>query len=234
MTDFKQDARRIQQMIGAAKNSADALSLLAENYAAEPSKLQTALENVLIHFETSVLTLRTLFETYNAGAGLPSKRPVLPGLAVAGSVDLIENHWLHIRLETLLPSCRYQTPAYRSDTIIRLLDSFEARGQKLPFFRKAFLVIDEHSHIDGRRVFDQDNKAWKAIPNALKGRVIPDDDQYTLGVALILILSTGERLPHHSDGLSGRIGFLRPALGALLDGQHVQGLLRRGYPSGLE
>jgi hypothetical protein len=38
MTDFKQDARRIQQLIGAAKNSADALSLLAENYAAEPSK----------------------------------------------------------------------------------------------------------------------------------------------------------------------------------------------------
>jgi hypothetical protein len=185
MTDFKQDARRIQQLIGAAKNSADALSLLAENYAAEPSKLQTALENVLIQFETSVLTLRTLCETYDHGAGLPFKRPALPGLVVAGSVDLIENHWLHIRLETLLPSCRYQTPAYLTDTIRRLLDAFETGGQKLPFFQRAMLVIDEHSHIDSRRVFDQDNKAWKAVPNALKGRVIPDDDQYSLGVALI-------------------------------------------------
>jgi hypothetical protein len=140
---------------------------------------------MLIQFETSVLTLRTLCETSGPGTGPPSKCTVLPGLAVAGSVDLIENHWLHIRLETLLPSYRYQMPAYLSDTIRRLLDAFEIGGQKLPYFRRAMLVIDEYSHIDGRHVFDQDNKAWKAIPNALKGRVIPDDDQYTLGVALI-------------------------------------------------
>jgi len=85
----------------------------------------------------------------------------------------------------LLPHCRYQTPAYLSDTIRRLLDAFEARGQKLPYFQQAVLVIDEHSNIDGRHVFDQDNKGWKAIPNALKGRVIPDDDQYSLGVVLL-------------------------------------------------
>jgi hypothetical protein len=42
-------------------------------------------------------------------------------------------------------------------------------------------VVDEHSSINCRRVFDQDNKGWKAIPNALKGRVIPNDDQYSLG-----------------------------------------------------
>jgi len=29
---------------------------------------------------------------------------------------------------------------------------------------------------------------WKAIPNALKGRVIPDDDQFTLGVCLLSTL----------------------------------------------
>lgn len=29
------------------------------------------------------------------------------------------------------------------------------------------------------------NKAWKAISNALKGRVVADDDQYSLGVCLL-------------------------------------------------
>ena len=47
------------------------------------------------------------------------------------------------------------------------------------------LVIDEHSEVDGRRVFDQDNKGWKAVCNALKGRAVPDDDQYTLAVSLL-------------------------------------------------
>lgn len=185
MMDFKQDTLRIQQLVGAAYNSAEALKVLADNDQPESARLQTALENMLIHVESSVLILRTLCETYNPGIGLPSKHPALPGMEVAGSIDLIESNWLHIRLETLLPHCRYQTPAYLSDTIRRLLDAFEAEGQKLPYFQKALLVIDEHSHIDGRRVFDQDNKGWKAIPNALKGRVIPDDDQYSLSVALI-------------------------------------------------
>ena len=52
------------------------------------------------------------------------------------------------------------------------------------------LVIDEHSEIAGRRVFDQDNKGWKAVCNALKGRAIPDDDQYTLAVSLLATPST--------------------------------------------
>jgi hypothetical protein len=47
------------------------------------------------------------------------------------------------------------------------------------------LIVDEHCDIKSRTVFDQDNKAWKAIPNALKGRLIPDDDQLTLDVALV-------------------------------------------------
>jgi hypothetical protein len=45
-------------------------------------------------------------------------------------------------------------------------------------------VIDEHCNVESRTVYDQDNKGWKAIPNALKGRVIKDDDQFTLSVHL--------------------------------------------------
>lgn len=46
-------------------------------------------------------------------------------------------------------------------------------------------MIDEHTSIEGRHIYDQDNKGWKAISNAIKGRLIPDDDQHTLAVALL-------------------------------------------------
>ena len=52
-------------------------------------------------------------------------------------------------------------------------------------FKQMLLVIDEHSDVDGRHVFDQDNKGWKAVSNALKGLVIDDDDQYHLSVHMM-------------------------------------------------
>lgn len=47
------------------------------------------------------------------------------------------------------------------------------------------LVIDEHCSVDGRHIFDQDNKGWRSVSNAIKGRPVPDDDQFTLALALI-------------------------------------------------
>lgn len=57
---------------------------------------------------------------------------------------------------------------------------------------QALLVIDEHCDIDARRVYDQDNKGWKAISNAIKGRLVADDDQYSLGVCLLSERSSEE------------------------------------------
>ena len=67
----------------------------------------------------------------------------------------------------------------------RLLDQLERRHGKLPVLEEALLVIDEHCDIASRRVYDQDNKGWKAVSNAIKGRLVADDDQYTLGVCLL-------------------------------------------------
>ena len=55
---------------------------------------------------------------------------------------------------TLLPHCRYQTPEWLTDTIRRLLDEYESSGSKLPQFKTAMLVIDEHCGMDGRHIFD--------------------------------------------------------------------------------
>ena len=82
--------------------------------------------------------------------------------------------------------CRFQTPGWLSDTVKRLLDRYEAEGIPIPYYRDGgLLVIDERSDISGRHIFDQDNKGWKAVSNALKGRIIPDDDQYSLAIALL-------------------------------------------------
>ena len=56
--------------------------------------------------------------------------------------------------------------------------------------RKAILIIDEHCDLKNRQVFDQDNKGWKAIPNALKGLVVEDDDQQSLELALLSTLDS--------------------------------------------
>lgn len=52
---------------------------------------------------------------------------------VTGSVEAFGYGWLHITINTLLPHCRYQSPNWLSDTIRRLLDSYEACGKELPF-----------------------------------------------------------------------------------------------------
>jgi hypothetical protein len=136
--------------------------------------------------ERAVISSRNLLETLSAGVEAPKiKPPTLPTINIAGEISVTEEGWLYIRLNTLLPHCRYKAPAYLGDTLTRLLNSLFARNGKLPFFTSAMMIIDEHCDLKSRRVYDQDNKGYKAVSNALKGRVFPDDDQFTLGLALI-------------------------------------------------
>lgn len=102
-----------------------------------------------------------------------------------GRVEIDENGWLHIVLDTLLPHCKRGTSPWLRDTLVRLLYGYKQNGGQLPHFERAMLIINEHCNIKSRQVYDQDNKAWKVIPNILKGLVIDDDDQFSLGVALV-------------------------------------------------
>lgn len=186
MTDFKKDMARIQALVGDAFSTTGGLVALSDGGVMSEQKLQMTLEQTAAEFEKAALELRTLCEKHSPGKGGYGKRPPAPFCAIDGRVEKLGYNWLHIQLNTLLPHCRYQTPLWLTDTIRRLLDNFEAGGNTVPYFReRAMLVIDEHSEVSGRRVFDQDNKGWKAVCNALKGRAIPDDDQYTLAVSLL-------------------------------------------------
>ena len=185
MNGFKEDVARIQQLIGSSFNATGGLAVLANGGQMQPTKLSKVLEQTVGSFETAAVELRRLCEKYMPPVDGIGKKPAVPFREVTGSVEMIEYQWLRIRINTLLPSVAYQTPLWLSDTIRRLLDEYESGGHGLPYYRNALMVIEEHSNVAGRRVFDQDNKGWKSISNAIKGRLIPDDDQYTLGVALL-------------------------------------------------
>lgn len=189
MNDLKQDMARIQELIGTAFAQTGCLVALSDGGMMSPEKLQQTLEQTMESFERSTLELRRLCEQYSPGVGGYGNRARVPAREIAGRVEMLCEDWLHIRLNTLLPHCRFQSPNWLTDTIRRLLDHYEAQGKILPRYKRALLVIDEHSSIGGRHVFDQDNKGWKAVSNALKGRVIEDDDQYTLNVALVSKMS---------------------------------------------
>ena len=189
MNGLKQDMVRIQELIGTAFTQTGCLVALSDGGMMTPEKLQQTLEQTMEHFERSALELRRLCEQYSPGVGGYGNRARAPAMEIAGHVEILCGDWLHICLNTLLPHCRFQSPNWLTDTIRRLLDHYEAQGKPLPRYKRALLVIDEHSSIGGRHVFDQDNKGWKAVSNALKGWVIEDDDQYTLNLALVSKMS---------------------------------------------
>jgi len=185
MNGLKNDIARMQTLVGDAFSATGTLAALADSGQTDPAKLQKALEETAGAFERSALELRKLCEKHAPGVGGYGRRSAAPRLENTGYVERFGYGWLHIQLNTLLPHCRYQPPEWLSDTIRRLLDDYEAGGSELPFFKQAMLVIDEYCGIDGRHIFDQDNKGWKAVSNAIKGRLIPDDDQFTMAVALL-------------------------------------------------
>ena len=177
--ETKNGLLEIKNLLGQATAAAGIAALGGENVAAQLERLNAALEHA------AVLSRNTLEQARPCVDFLQGGKPPAPCVDIGGTVRLLDGRWLHIRLDTLLPHCRYQVPAYLSDTITRLLDGFGQGGGKLPYYEKATLVIDEHCSRKTRTVFDQDNKGWKAVPNALKGRLFPDDDQFSLGTALL-------------------------------------------------
>ncbi len=177
--ETKNGLLEIKNLLGQATAAAGIAALGGENAAAQLERLNAALEHA------AVLSRNTLEQARPCVDFLQGGKPPAPCVDIGGTVRLLDGRWLHIRLDTLLPHCRFQSPGYLADTISRLLDSFGENGRRLPYYKKALLVMDEHCSCESRTVFDQDNKGWKAVPNALKGRLFPDDDQFSLGIALL-------------------------------------------------
>lgn len=154
-----------------------------------PEKVNTLLDAAMQKVEATCIDMRRLCEEI---------RPTLPNFRfgqanyhireISGEVTLMDTGWLDIRLNTLLPHCKsFASTAYITDTISRLLDQFKKSGGEIPLFDKAFLAIIEHSAFDVSGAFDHDNKGFKAVVNALKGRLFPDDNQFEMSLGLFTV-----------------------------------------------
>ena len=182
LPEIQTDIKRVYEM-------ASKLSEIPDDARPRSSTLRK-LEELTAKYESGVVDLRNYCERKYRTSLSENGKPLLIPNTVKGRAEINEYGWLHITLDTLLPHCRYATPSYLTDTITRLLDDYEGRCGKLPRFDAAALVIDEHCNIDSRTVYDQDNKGYKAIPNAIKGRLIKDDDQFHLHLHLTSTQST--------------------------------------------
>ena len=193
MQTIKEMIQQIQAItFDAYKASGQAATLLNEQ-GFSPEVLANSLEQTASQMEHGAVELRALCESCLPELLTIGRKPVLPPLDVAGSISVNEFGWLLMELNTLLPHCRFSTPVWLTDTITRLLDQHERRQGKLPM---PLLVIEEFCDVDSRNVFDQDNKGFKAVSNAIKGRLVEDDDQFTLSVCLLSQRFSGARSCH--------------------------------------
>lgn len=154
-----------------------------------PEKINTLLDAAMQKIECACINMRRLCEEV---------RPTLPSNRlghvnyhtkdISGEVTLMDTGWIDIRMNALLPHCKtYGGTEYIRDTIDRLLNKFKKSGGEIPMFDKAFLAIVEHSPINSTGAFDHDNKGFKSVINALKGRMFPDDNQFEMSLGLFTV-----------------------------------------------
>lgn len=147
------------------------------------------IDDYLCELESLCVKSRTVLDEYR----LPEIRNIRTNEIIsetAGSIEVTNEGWLHITLNTLLPNCKHRISSYIGDTIRRLIQLCE---NDLPYFENAFLAIVEYCNNENHNALDNDNKGWKMIPNALKGSVIEDDSQFVLSVGLFSKLSENVR-----------------------------------------
>lgn len=146
--DLWEELKKIEGFLAEAMVWADTTLPDNKDGFVQMERLNDALERAAILSRNTLERLRPCMEFPQNG------KPALTEQTVYGTIRLFNGYWLHIRLETLLPHCRFQVPAYLGDTLARLLDGFVEGGARLPYYSKALLVIDEHCDCRSRTVYD--------------------------------------------------------------------------------
>ena len=193
MLNIRQELQNIHEQIHRAYVQSGALGAIVTGPRESNPLFSGELDKLVSGLEKTVLHARYLNEACYMSIQ-PSEKSIMDyerhwsENMANGKVEVDSNGWLHIVLGALLPHCKKGANPWLRDTLVRLLYGYKQNGGQLPRFERAMLIIDEHCNIKSRRVYDQDNKAWKIIPNVLKGLVIEDDDQFSLGVALVSTL----------------------------------------------
>lgn len=176
----KSDLKAVQEK---AISTIQAISKIMMAEVFTPKYLENKMNDVIECSEDTCVAARNVYEKYSRIYPSEDKLKRSPKTVTqaAGEIEITAEGWVHIRLNFLLPHCKYKNNTYLFDTLKRLLEEFE---KPLPKFDKAFMAIVEYCDYDSRRVYDQDNKGWKMIANAVKGRLIEDDNQFQLSIGL--------------------------------------------------
>lgn len=155
-----------------------------------PEKCNTLLDAAMQQVELCCIDMRNLCE--KARIQLPAFQfgyAKYNHKEIYGEVTLMDNGWLDIRLNALLPHCKIVGGTqYVFDTINRLLNKFQTDGGEIPCFEKAYMAIVEHCPVDCSGTFDNDNKGFKGVVNALKGRLFKDDNQFELALGMFTVI----------------------------------------------
>ena len=179
---YKQDVQYVQERLIKAVQFA---SRLLMNTASSDAQMSENIDGLLDAMERGTITARTILENHCPQIDFEKgKATQNTANDIVGEVEITPEMWVHIKLNTLLPHCKYKTTPYLQDTISRLLKNYPGT---FPKYDKVFLAIIEHCNIQNRNAYDQDNKSWKQIPNALKGILFEDDDQFRLSLGLFSI-----------------------------------------------
>ena len=184
MDTLKKELKYVQETL---IRSIQAISRVSMSESKSEQVIDKRLGDILDTVESACVTARCVIDRYRIMKPFSEngkKEKIIS--KVAGEIEVTAEGWLHIKLNTLLPNCRYKTNSYIQDTLTRLLEECD---KPLPMFDKAFLAIVEYCDYDTREVYDQDNKSWKMIPNAIKGRVVKDDEQFRLDIGLFSKIS---------------------------------------------
>ena len=162
---------------------------LAKGYRSA-EKCNTLLDAAMQQVELCCIDMRRLCEKVRPGNPITHfKRTPFSYEAIYGEVCVMDNGWLDIRLNALLPHCKIVGGTqYVADTIHRLLHQFKETGGRIPYFEKAFIAIVEHNTNSYAGTFDHDNKGFKGVINALKGRTFADDNQFELSLGLFTVI----------------------------------------------
>lgn len=149
-------------------------------------RFNNLLEVALGQQEATCIEMRRLYEMMRHSAPKHTAEPPSSTVKqIYGELSVTPENWVHIKLNALLPHCKVTGGTqYVSDSILRLIKSYEGKGHNLPFYEHAFLGILETCPVDCSEVFDSDNKGYKAVQNALKGKLFPDDDSFELSLGL--------------------------------------------------
>lgn len=158
------------------------LSKLSMNTTNSEKEISKGVEEFMCEIENLCVKSRNLLSPYEYKQPIGSSLgTVNVPLDIAGDIDITRDGWVKITLNTLLPNCRQRISKYIGDTISRLTENFPG---ELPYFETAFMAIVEYCNNKNHIALDNDNKGWKMIPNALKGSVIEDDNQFILSIGL--------------------------------------------------